>query len=41
MSLWILGGLAVAFVGTWAYCRITGKTIGFRAFNVRFEVYRV
>lgn len=38
---WTLSALAVAFVGTWAYCRITGKTLGFRAFNVRFEVYRV
>lgn len=24
MSLWILGGLAVAFAGSWAYCRFLG-----------------
>jgi hypothetical protein len=36
-----LGLLAAAFGAAWAFCRFTGKTLGFRAFNVRFEVYRV
>ena len=31
------GVLALA----WAYSRLLGKTISFRVFNVRFEMYRV
>lgn len=32
---------AAVLAGAWAYTRFLGRTITFRVFNVRFEIYRV
>ena len=40
-ALVVLITLGVALVGSFAYCRVTGKSLSFRVFGVRLEIYRV
>jgi len=39
--LTLLALQAAVLAGAWAYCRLFGKQISFRVFNVRVEMYRV